>query len=144
MESRIKRGETESRGPSWLAHTRSEGREHVPSRQGPIPDMFGEMTARHRTSVVAGGAGVNCYYCGSAIRYEGRCFAVGGDVVPAQGVPIEPYDYSLIVSVAGPEDKWDQYFDSYAQGAGFAEAKNPKGVRAFQGYKKHKPQGVGP
>jgi len=43
------------------------------------------------------------------MRYEGGGLTIGGDVVPAQGVPIIPYDYSLIVSVAGTEDKWDDY-----------------------------------
>jgi hypothetical protein len=93
---------------------------------------------------MAGIAGINCYYCGSAIRYEGGGLTIGGDVVPAQGPPIAPYDYNLIVSVAGTEDKWDEYFDSYAQGAGFTEAKNPAGVRAFQAYKKQKPRAANP
>jgi hypothetical protein len=114
-----------------------------PNCQGPIPDMFGEATA-DPAAVMAGKAGINCYYCGSPTRYEGGGLTIGGDVVPAQGVPIIPYDYSLIVSVAGTEDKWDHYFDSYAQGAGFTEAKNPAGVRAFQGYKKQKARGTNP
>jgi hypothetical protein len=57
-------------------------------------------------------------------------------VVPAQGVLIAPYDYRLIVQVAGPEDKWDDYFNSYAQGAGFTEARNPAGDRAFGHHRK--------
>jgi hypothetical protein len=105
--------------------------------------MFGEMTA-DPMAVMAGKAAINCYYCGCALRYEGGGLAIGGDVVKAQGVPIEPYDYSLIVSVAGPEDKWDEYLDSYAQGAGFTEAKNPAGIRAFQGYRRQKSQGTTP
>ena len=52
----------------------------------------------------------------------------------AQAVRIETYDHNLIVSVAGTEDKWDAYFNSYAQGSGFTEAKNPAGVRAFHAY----------
>jgi len=91
---------------------------------------------------MAGRAGIHCYYCGHPIRYEGGGLTIGGDVLPAQGVRVEPYDYGLIVSVAGAEDEWDEYFDSYAQGAGFTEAKNPAGVRAFQAYKKQKAQGT--
>jgi hypothetical protein len=53
------------------------------------------------------------------------------------------YDYRLIVDVAGPEDKWDEYFKSYAQGAGFAEARNPAAVRAFQQHKKQDFEGRG-
>jgi hypothetical protein len=105
--------------------------------------MFGETTA-DPAAVMAGKAAIPCYYCGDPIRYEGGGLTIGGDVVPGQGVPIAPYDYHLIVSVAGTEDKWDEYFDSYAQAGGFTEAKNPAGVRAFQGYKKQKAPGTNP
>jgi hypothetical protein len=105
--------------------------------------MFGEMTA-DPAAVMAGTAGIHCYYCGNPLRYEGGGLAIGGDVVPAQRGPIEPYDHSLIVSVAGTEDKWDEYFDSYAQGAGFTEAMNPAGLRAFHRYKKQQARGTNP
>jgi hypothetical protein len=91
-----------------------------------------------------GKAGVHCYYCGNPLRYEGGGFAVGGDVVPAQGVPIYSYDYHLIVTVAGPEDKWEEYFDSYAQAAGFTQAKNPAGMIAFQAFRTQQSQGAKP
>jgi hypothetical protein len=92
-------------------------------------------------AVIAGKAGIRCYYCDSALRYEGAGLAIGGDVVPAQGVPIASYDYDLIVQVAGPEDRWNDYFNSYAQGAGFTEARNPAGDRAFGHHRKQDSSG---
>jgi hypothetical protein len=41
-----------------------------PNCHGPIPDLFGEMTS-DPMAVIAGTAGIRCYYCDSPLRYEG-------------------------------------------------------------------------
>jgi hypothetical protein len=48
------------------------------------------------------------------------------------------------IPLARLEDKWDDYFGSYARAAGFTEARNPAGVRAFEQHKKQGSKGTSP